>query len=187
MSTQTRLAPRPSITFHAQNLASQVFHLAPLFWLLELSQNVAWRWMNGEWGWVYPASAYHWFSFGSLVLWASAVCLMWSLHTFWFEPRRVKLWRRIVYGGAVTWGGEWLGGFLAVQLTGEPMQVWPGSSLVYVSYPAIFFWVSNITVYFLLTMDREALTRAHLGLPPPASAPEDTSQHLPAYDTVAST
>jgi hypothetical protein len=166
MSTTTWRAPRqPSIRLATQGLLSQLFYLTPLFWLLELAQNVAWRWVNGSWGWVYPASPHGWFSFGSMVLWASAVGLMWSLHTFWFEPRQVPLWRRIVSGAAITWVGEWVGGFLAVLLTGEPMQVWPGASLVYVSYPAFFFWVSNVTLYFLLTLDRAALERAQQGAP----------------------
>jgi len=137
---------------YARVLATQILYMAPLFWLLELSQNQAWKAANGEFGWVYPDSPYRWFSFGSMILWAGSVFLMWTLHYYWFYPKGMKLWTRIAIASVVCWVGEWVGGFLAVQLTGQHLHVWPGSKLVYVSFPALFFWVSNVIVYHLLTV-----------------------------------
>ncbi|QDE93588.1 hypothetical protein BHS06_33930 [Myxococcus xanthus] len=139
-------------------LLTQVLYVAPLFWFMELAQNVAWRWMNGDWGWVFPKSPYHWFSFGSLILWAGCVALLWSLHFFWFYPRRVKVWPRLAIGAGVCWVGEWVGGYVAANVFNHPLQVWPGSPLVYVHYSALFFWVSNCIVYHLLTNDVVDLT-----------------------------
>ncbi|WP_141617130.1 hypothetical protein [Myxococcus sp. AB036A] len=139
-------------------LLTQVLYVAPLFWFMELAQNVAWRWMNGDWGWVFPKSPYHWFSFGSLILWAGCVALLWSLHFFWFYPRRVKVWSRLAIGAGVCWTGEWVGGYVAANVFNHPLQVWPGSPLVYVHYSALFFWVSNCIVYHLLTNDVVDLT-----------------------------
>ncbi len=139
-------------------LLTQVLYVAPLFWFMELAQNVAWRWMNGEWGWMYPKSPYHWFSFGSLILWAGCVALLWSLHYFWFYPRRVKVWPRLAIGAVVCWVGEWIGGYIAANVFNHPLQVWPTSPLVYVHYSALFFWVSNCIVYHLLTIDVVDLT-----------------------------
>jgi hypothetical protein len=145
-------APPQSFSVYARVLATQVLYLAPLLWLLELSQNQAWRAVNGTWGWVYPDSPYEWFSFGSMVLWAGAVFLMWTMYYYWFYPKGVKPWTRVLIASVVCWAGEWVGGFLSVQLTGKHLQVWPDSKLVYVSFPAIFFWVSNVIVYHLLTV-----------------------------------
>lgn len=136
---------------YARVLATQILYVAPLLWLLELSQNQAWKAVNASYGWVYPASPYGWFSFGSMVLWAGSVFLMWTMNYYWFHPRGMRLWTRIALASMVCWVGEWVGGYMAVQLTGQPLHVWPGAKLVYVSFPAIFFWVSNVIIYHLLT------------------------------------
>ena len=143
---------RRSFHVYARVLATQILYIAPLLWLLELSQNQAWKAVNGTYGWVYPDSDYGWFSFGSMALWAGAVFLMWTLHYSWFYPKGVKLWTRIAIASVVCWAGEWVGGFLPVVLIGKHLQVWPGTALVYVSFPAIFFWVSNVIIYHLLTV-----------------------------------
>lgn len=114
--------------------------------------------IQGEWGWIYPASHYRWFSFSSLLLWAGAIWLLWTLHYCWFQPKRLSFWRRVAWGTAFTWGGEWLAGFVADKGLGTPMQVWPGSLLVYVSFGAVFFWVSNVIVYHLLTVNAADVT-----------------------------
>lgn len=157
LARPARLTWQNSGTF-LRVLLTQVLYVAPLFWFMELSQNLAWRWMNGDWGWVFPKSPYHWFSFGSLFLWAGCVALLWSLHFFWFYPRRVKLWPRLAIGAVVCWVGEWVGGYIAANVFNHPLQVWPGSPLVYVHYSALFFWVSNCIVYHLLTNDVVDLT-----------------------------
>lgn len=150
-------------------LLTQVLYITPVFWFMELAQNVAWRQVNGDWGWVFPKSPYHWFSFGSLILWAGCVSLLWSLHFFWFYPRRVKVWTRLAIATVVTWAGEWFGGYVAANVFGHPLQVWPGSPLVYVHYSAIFFWLSNCIVYHLFTVNVVDLTPAYDA--PPDEAP----------------
>jgi hypothetical protein len=157
LALATELRARTFWTY-ARVLATQILYLAPVFWLLELTQNQLFRLAQGEWGWVYPASPYGWFSFGSLALWAGAIFLMWTLHYYWFYPKKVTVWRRVLIGAAVSWCGEWVGGFIADKILGSPLQVWPGSPLVYVSFGAIFFWVSNACIYHLLTVNAVDLT-----------------------------
>ena len=65
------------------------------------------------------------------------------------------------------WCGEWVGGYVSDKFFGNPMQEWPGSPLVYVSFGAIFFWMSNVTIYHLLTVNAVDLT-------PDYDAPADT-------------
>lgn len=142
-------------------LLTQVLYIAPLFWFMELSQNVAWRWVNGDWGWYFPESPYHWFSFESIILWAGCVVLLWSMHYFWFYPRRMKLWTRVALSAPACFVGEWVGGYVAANVFDHPLQVWPGSPLVYVHYSAIFFWMSNVIVYQLLTVNVVDLTPAY--------------------------
>lgn len=161
-------APRArSFWTYARVLATQILYLTPIFWLLELAQNQLFRLVQGEWGWVYPASPYGWFSFGSLTLWAGAITLLWTLHYFGFYPRKVSVWRRVLISAVILWAGEWLGGFLADKVFGSPLQVWPGSPLVYVSFGAIFFWVSNACIYHLLSVNAVDLT-------PDYDAPRDS-------------
>lgn len=142
-------------------LATQVLFITPLFWFMELAQNHLFLWATGQWGWVFPESPYEWFSFGSIGLWAGAVGLFWSLHYFWFYPRNVKPWVRIVVGGLAGWAGEWVSGYVAAHVLGKPLQVWPGSPLVYVSFPALFFWMTDVVTYHLLTVTVMDLTPAY--------------------------
>ena len=164
--TESNPARRP-IALYARIMATQMLYLVPLLWLLELFQNQAWKAVNGTYGWVYPDSPYGWFSFGSMTLWAGAVFLMWTLQFYWFHPRKTRVWTRIAITSVVCWVGEWVGGYFSVHLTGKHLQVWPGAMLVYVSFPAIFFWVSNAIVYHLLTVYVIDLT-------PHYDAPADT-------------
>src|SRR6218665_117745 len=151
-------AQRRPFSVYARVLATQILYVAPLLWLLELLQNQAWRAANGTYGWVYPDSPYGWFSFGSMVLWVGSVFLMWTLHYYWFHPKQFRLWTRVGIASAICWAGEWVGGFMAVELTGKHLHVWPGAALVYVSFPVLFFWVSNVIVYHLLTVCGADLT-----------------------------
>ncbi|RKG99972.1 hypothetical protein D7X74_38960 [Corallococcus sp. CA047B] len=134
-------------------LLVQLLILAPCFWLLELSQNVAFRWMNGDWGWVYPESPHHWFSIVSLGLWSGAVVALWALNTYWFRPARMARWQRVLWASALCWLGQWLGGFLAAEVFHHPLQVWPGTRLVYVSFSALFFWAANALLYLAVVRD----------------------------------
>ncbi|MCY1030244.1 hypothetical protein OV207_02160 [Corallococcus sp. BB11-1] len=139
-------------------LLAQLLLLVPCFWLLELSQNVAFRWMNGDWGWVYPESSHGWFSVISLGLWSGAVVALWALNTRWFRPARMPRWQRVLWSTALCWLGQWLGGFLAAEVFHHPFQVWPGSRLVYVSFSALFFWAANALLYqWIARDDPEAL------------------------------
>ena len=156
-----------SFLTYSRVLATQILYLTPIFWLLELTQNQLFHMVQGEWGWTYPSSRYEWFSFSSLMMWAFGIGLLWTLHYYWFYPKRVTVWRRVAYGTVLGWCVEWAGGFAAAKIAGNPLQVWPGSPLVYVSLGAIFFWMSNIVVYQLLTVNAVDLT-------PEYDAPADT-------------
>jgi hypothetical protein len=57
--------------------------------------------------------------------------------------------------------GEWLGGFVAAEILHHPLQIWPGTKLVYVSFSALFFWLSNVIIYHLLTVSVVDLTPAY--------------------------
>jgi hypothetical protein len=128
-------------------LLVQLLVLVPGFWLLELGQNVAFRWMNGDWAWVYPESAHRWYSVVSLGLWSAAVVGLWALHTYWFRPLKVAPWQRVLWATLACWGGHWLFGFVAAEAFHHPLQVWPGSRLTYVSFSALFFWAAIALVY----------------------------------------
>jgi hypothetical protein len=156
--TLTSSPQERSFFTYARVLATQILYLTPIFWLLELTQNQLFRIVQGEWGWIYPSSPYHWFSFGSLMLWAGCIFLLWTLHYYWFYPKRVTVWQRVAFGTVITWAGEWLGGYLMDKVVGSPLQVWPGSPLVYVSFGALFFWMSNVIIYHLLTVNAVDLT-----------------------------
>lgn len=159
--TLAAAAQERSFSTYARVLATQILYLTPFFWLLELTQNQLFRLVQGDWGWIYPASPYYWFSFASLGLWAFGIGLMWTLHYYWFYPRRLPVWQRVAYGTVFAWCVEWLGGWVADKALGTPLQVWPGSPLVYVSFGALFFQVSNVTLYHLLTVHAVDLTPDH--------------------------
>jgi hypothetical protein len=166
LTLTTGLQARSFFTY-ARVLATQILYLTPIFWLLELTQNQLFRIVQGDWGWVYPSSPYHWFSFASLMMWALGIGLMWTLHYYWFYPKRLTVWRRVAYGTVITWCGEWVGGYVADHVFGSPLQEWTGSPLKYVSFGAIFFWMSNVIIYHLLTVNAVDLT-------PDYDAPPDT-------------
>jgi hypothetical protein len=126
-----------------------VIFMTPLFWLLEVAQNQAHRWVRGHYGWTYSASPYSWFSFGSMFLWIGAVVLIWSLDRFVFLPRGTPRWRRLALMALACFAGEWLGGLLG-DLLHHPMQRWTGSPLVYVSPVAYGYWCMNVLCYDLL-------------------------------------
>lgn len=154
MSSTVALAPdtqQRSFGVYARVLATQVLYITPLFWFMELLQNLGWKAVAGSYGWVFPESPYNWFSFASMGLWAGSVGIMWTLHYFWFYPKGVKPWLRWLIAGAVCWGGEWSAGYLSVHVIGYPMQVWPGAALVYVGIPALVLWVGDVVVYQVLT------------------------------------
>jgi len=165
-STQS---PWKNLACFMRVLMTQVLYVVPLFWFLELAQNVAWRWMNGDWGWHYPESPYHWFSFGSMILWAGCVGLLWAMHFFWFYPRKVRVWMRVGVGAVACFVGEWFGGYMADKVFDHPLQIWPSSFLVYVHVAALFFWVSNVIVYHLLTVNVVDLTPTYDAPPEPGA------------------
>ncbi|RKG70707.1 hypothetical protein [Corallococcus terminator] len=153
-------------------LLVQLLILAPCFWLLELSQNVAFRWMNGDWGWVYPESPHRGFSVVSLGLWSGAVVALWALNTLWFRPARMALWQRVLWTTALCWPGQWLCGFIAAEVFHHPFQVWPGTRLLYVSFSSLFFWAANALLYQWVVRDPQPVA-------PRTSEPASESLQVP--------
>jgi hypothetical protein len=130
----------------ARSLGPLLVCLSPLFWFMELLQNQAYRWAEGHYGWLYPASPYQSFYFPSVFLWASAITVIWTLDTFVFLPRGTPQWRRVPLLALACWAGEWLAGFVGDQV-GLPMQHWPDSPLRYIRPSAYWLWCLDVLCY----------------------------------------
>ncbi len=131
---------------HARSLVPLLVCLSPLFWFMELFQNQLYHWVEGRYGWLYPASKYSSFYFPSLLLWASAIAVIWTLDTFAFIPRGTPQWRRVPLLALACWAGEWLAGF-AGDRVGLPMQLWTDSPLKYIRPSAYWFWCLDVLCY----------------------------------------
>ena len=139
-------------------LVVQVLFLAPCFWLLELSQTVAFQWMNGDWGWGYVG------------MWGGVAVGMWAFHHYGFRPLRVASWRRVLWATLLCWTGLWLGGFVATEVFQPPHQTWPGTRWVYVGLSALFCWAATALLYRLAAPETEQAAAE----PTPPSAPPAT-------------
>ena len=133
-------------------LVIQLAYIPFVFWFVELGQNTLTYKVTGQHGWIYPTSPYGWFSFESLISWTTMVIIFWSMYWFVFIPFRLPFWFSMGVSTIVGWVSEWLFGALAVPLFGHPMQIWPRSPLVYVSYFAIVWWFMNSVLFYILVI-----------------------------------
>ncbi|HEY4184798.1 MAG TPA: hypothetical protein VGP07_06990 [Polyangia bacterium] len=152
-------------------LALQVLYIAPLFWFMELLQNLVFLKVAKNYGWYYPlqelngfgglcrdpklgvdALPWAWLSVRSFPLWAGTVAIFSMLDHFWFERRDLRLLWRALIAGLVGWGGEWAVGYASRHYLHSYLQIWPGTTLVYVSFTAIPFWISDFYVFHWLTL-----------------------------------
>ena len=139
----------------ARSIALQILFIAPLFWLFELVQNQFFRVVinRGEYGWYYPDSPFpdKWFSFWSLLLWASAAATFGLLQHFFFDPRGTPWWTRALIAGPIGWTGELATGLLSTQVFKRPFLVWNQSKLGLVRPIALPFWMSMVVLHQVLS------------------------------------
>jgi hypothetical protein len=138
------------ILLYFLSLFAQLSYLPFLFWFLELIQNNLTMLVTGSYGWYYPTSLYGYFHFKSLLSWTICVSVFWSLYFLIFKPLKVPLPVCILITTIVGWVSEWILGYTAVHVFKSPMQVWPNTSLVYVSYGAIGWWVMNSVIFYFV-------------------------------------
>jgi hypothetical protein len=129
-----------------------LLYLPFTFWFLELGQNIFTKKMTGHYGWLYPESEYKFFYFQSLISWCVCVTVFWSLYFWLFIPKKFTFLQSMLVCTGVGWGSEWLFGFLADNVLHHPMQIWPRSPLVYVSFFALFWWFMNSVIFYFLTI-----------------------------------
>lgn len=136
---------------------NQILFISPLFWFLELLQNKVYLLTIGRYGWGYEPDPHGnltaWYSLRSLFPWCTTVVVFSLLDAFWFERRRMPLPFRMLIAGLIGFGGEWTTGFLSDHVLGHCLQIWPGSSLVYVSLSALPFWFVDYAVFHWLTRE----------------------------------
>jgi hypothetical protein len=129
----------------------QVIVVGPMLWLLELFQNKLYFLSTGKWGWIYPGSPYHWFSFESLPNWCLSVVVIYIIYRVWFMPKQMNALLCIGIIGIIGVGLEYANGFAYYQVTGRYLFIWENSWFKYIDFIAIPMWWFNAAVYHLLT------------------------------------
>jgi hypothetical protein len=130
----------------------QVLYIPFIFWFIELGQNMLTHAVTGKYGWIYPSSPYNWFCFESLISWTTMVVIFWNLYWWLLLPKKINFWVGIAITTVVGWISEWIFGATAIFLLGHPMQIWPNSPLVYVSFFAIVWWFMNSLLFYMLVI-----------------------------------
>lgn len=136
---------------HLHRIIRQVVVIAPILWLLELFQNKLYFTATGKWGWVYPGSPYHWFSFETLTNWGLSVAVFYIVYRCWFIPKRLHTVKRIFIIGVMGLVLEYANGFLYHQVTGSYLFIWEQSRFTYIDYIAIPMWWFNAAVYHFMS------------------------------------
>lgn len=137
---------------HIPRVIRQVIVIAPILWLLELFQNKLYFLATGKWGWVYPNSPYHWFSFETLANWALTVVVIYIVYRVWFIPRYTGILTRILIIGLMGVILEYANGFLYHHVTGSYLFVWEHSRFKYIDFIAIPMWWVNAAAYHFLSV-----------------------------------
>ena len=125
----------------------QVLLLTPLYWFVEIVQNLGYKLVMGDYGWYYPQGDFHWFSFRTLPSWAIALGVMAVLYEYVFIPKKYPLWLACLIAGTSCWGLEWINGYLHAELLQQPLYIWTYSPLKYVGIEAIILWWSDVWLY----------------------------------------
>ncbi len=144
------------VTFGVRQLLARILFITPLFWFMELLQNRIYLAFAHDYGWRYrdaQGQLTAWYSFDSLMPWAITVAVFSLLDAFAFEPYRVALVLRMLVAGAIGWCGEWATGALFDRVFGHCLQIWPGSSFVYVAPSALPFWIFDFAVFHFLVRE----------------------------------
>ncbi|KAL0490810.1 catalase-peroxidase [Acrasis kona] len=133
-------------------LAIQLMYIPFIFWFIELSQNILTHKVTGEYGWYYPDSPYYWFSFQSVFSWGVLCFVFWNVWWWVLLTLRVNFWVKMLITTVIGWVTEYSLGFVAAKILGHPMQIWPKSPLIYVSYFAIVWWFMNSIIFYILVI-----------------------------------
>ncbi|HMB20937.1 MAG TPA: hypothetical protein VKQ10_07710 [Spirochaetota bacterium] len=136
---------------HIAAVLRQVLYIAPMLWILELFQNWLYHGVTGNWGWVYPGSQYHWFSFQTMGNWAMSVIVFYILYAAVLRPRRVHWLINILVVALTGFILEWVNGYLYLALTGEYLFLWEQSAFRFIDYIALPMWVVNGAVYHIMS------------------------------------
>ena len=138
-----------SIPLQMAMLCNFVF-LGPILWIQELLQNILTQAVTGDWGWIYPRSEHHWWSFHTMPSWGALAAAWLLLNVKVLEPRKMDIPTRLIIMAAVGWIIEYLNGFIQEHSGSEGLQVWPGSPLRYVTYGCYLWWLQNGVTWFAL-------------------------------------
>jgi len=136
---------------HFNRIIRQVIVIGPILWLLELFQNKLYFIATGKWGWVYPGSPYHWFSFETLPNWGLSVVVIYIVYRMLFIPKRINVFLCIFIIGIMGVILEYANGFLYHHVTGHYLFIWEYSWFKYIDFIAIPMWWLNAAVYHFLT------------------------------------
>jgi hypothetical protein len=136
---------------HLARIFRQVIVIAPILWLLELFQNKLYFLATGKWGWVYPGSPYHWFSFETLPNWGLSVVVIYIVYQSWFMRRYTSTLKRILIIGIMGAILEYANGFAYHHFTGSYLFIWEASKLKYIDFIAIPMWWFNAAIYHFLS------------------------------------
>ena len=139
------------IKLHIKAVLRQVLYIAPMLWILELFQNWLYHAATGNWGWVYPGSQYHWFSFQTLGNWAMSVVVIYILYAALLRPKKAHWIVKVLVVALVGFVLEWVNGYLYLALTGEYLFLWEQSAFRFIDYIAFPMWIFNAVVYHVMS------------------------------------
>ena len=130
-----------------KKLSLQLLLFTPLFWFVEILQNLCYKLVLGEYGWYFPTGQFHWFSFQTLPSWAIALTIMAVCYEYICKPKNLAVWQYYVLAGTICWAAEWINGYLHAEVLQQPLYVWTYSPLKYVGIEAIVLWWSDVWLY----------------------------------------
>lgn len=125
--------------------------IGPVLWLFEILQNAIYMIFTGNWGWIYPASPYHFFSFQSIPLWLTAVAVIFTVYRFLFLPRNMKFIYRIIITALIGFILEWTNGYTYNLMTSHHMFIWEKSAFLYIDFIAYPMWCINALIYEIMS------------------------------------
>jgi hypothetical protein len=133
-----------------KTLPIQLLLLTPLYWFVEILQNLVYKVAIGDYGWYYPQDSFHWFSFRTLPSWAIALVVMAALYHYVFIPNKFSIWKNCFIAGSICWAMEWINGYLYAEILQQPLYIWTYSPLKYVGIEAIILWWADVWLYHYL-------------------------------------
>jgi len=146
-----------------KNFLIQAFYVAPVLWLFEVLQNKIFALFTGTYGWIYPASSYHWFTFETIPNWGLSVIVIAAMYRYLFDSRQTPFLMRLLIVALTGFTLEWINGYLYNAVTGSPLFFWPGSAMVYIDFIAFPMWIVNALIYHLMAVTLIDLQKKNQG------------------------